>query len=47
MTHDGLLNLFSADSVGRDVVLVPATMEDMRGRADLAKPSLEVVYDEA
>ena len=45
MTQDGLLNLFSSDTVGRDVVLVPATMEDMCGRADLTKPSLEVVYD--
>ena len=45
MTQDGLLNLFSADSVGRDVVLVPATMEDMCGRSDVTKPTLEVVYD--
>ena len=45
LTQDGLLNLFSADTVGRDVVLVPATMEDMCGRADIHKPSLEVVYD--
>ena len=47
MDQDGLLNLFSASSVGRDVVLVPATMEDMCGRADIARPTLEVVYDEA
>jgi chlorophyllide a reductase subunit X len=47
MTQDGLLNLFSATATGRDVVLVPATMEDMCGRTDLTKPTLEVVYDEA
>ncbi len=47
MTPDGLLGLFSASATGRDVVLVPATMEDMCGRADVTKPSLEVVYDEA
>ncbi len=45
MTQDGLLGLFSGDVVGRNVVLVPATMEDMCGRADIKKPSLEVVYD--
>jgi chlorophyllide a reductase subunit X len=45
LTQDGLLNLFSADSVGRGVTLVPATMEDMRGSATISKPSLEVVYD--
>jgi chlorophyllide a reductase subunit X len=27
------------------VTLVPATMEDMCGRAIVEKPSLEVVYD--
>ena len=47
MTQDGLLGLFSGDVVGRNVVLVPATMEDMCGRADVTKPTLEVVYDEA
>jgi chlorophyllide a reductase subunit X len=45
LTQDGLLNLFSADSVGRGVTLVPATMEDMRGPSCVTKPSLEVVYD--
>ncbi len=45
LTQDGLLDLFSGDTVGRDVVLVPATMADMCGRDFVAKPSLEVVYD--
>ncbi len=46
LTQDGLLGLFSSDVTGRDVVLVPATHEDMCGVAHVAKPSLEVVYDE-
>jgi chlorophyllide a reductase subunit X len=45
LNQDQLLGLFSGDSVGRDVVLVPATMEDMCGSANLQKPSLEVVYE--
>jgi chlorophyllide a reductase subunit X len=45
LTQDGLLNLFSSDVTGRDVVLEPATFEDMCGRVDFRKPSLEVVYD--
>jgi 3,8-divinyl chlorophyllide a/chlorophyllide a reductase subunit X len=47
LTQDGLLGLFSGDAVGRDVVLVPATMEDMCGEALKPKPSLEVIYDNA
>jgi 3,8-divinyl chlorophyllide a/chlorophyllide a reductase subunit X len=47
LTQDGLLNLFSGDAVGRDVVLVPATLEDMCGSTALNKPSLEIVYDDA
>ncbi|MGX7745472.1 chlorophyllide a reductase iron protein subunit X [Rhodopseudomonas parapalustris] len=46
LTQDGLLGLFSSDVTGRDVVLEPATMEDMCGAAVLNKPSLEVIYDE-
>jgi len=46
-TQDQLLGLFSADIVGRNVVLQPATTFDMMGRHDLVKPTLEVVYDEA
>jgi chlorophyllide a reductase subunit X len=47
MTQDALLNLFSGATTGRDVVLEPATLFDMCGREDLARPSLEVVYDAA
>jgi 3,8-divinyl chlorophyllide a/chlorophyllide a reductase subunit X len=47
MTPDGLLNLFSANSTGRDVVLQPATLADMLGKDVVVKPSLEVVYDAA
>ena len=47
MSQDELLGLFSADTVGRDVVLEPATVADMMGRDIVAKPSLEVIYDEA
>ena len=46
LTQDGLLGLFSSDVTGRDVVLEPATMEDMCGASVLNKPSLEVIYDE-
>jgi chlorophyllide a reductase subunit X len=42
---DRLLDLFKADSVGRNVTLTPATMADMCGRETVAKPSLEVVYE--
>jgi chlorophyllide a reductase subunit X len=45
MTQDGLLGLFKSDVVGRDVVLQPATMEDMCGASQVTKPTLEVVYD--
>ncbi len=47
LTHDSLLGLFKGDAVGRDVVLEPATMEDMCAAAMLQKPSLEVIYDGA
>ncbi len=47
MTQDGLLGLFSADTVGRNVVLEPATEFDMCGVTTVVKPSLEVVYDAA
>jgi chlorophyllide a reductase subunit X len=45
LTQDELLGLFKGDAVGRDVKLTPATSADMRGKADVARPSLEVVYD--
>ena len=44
-TQDELLGLFSADSVGRNVVLEPATVRDMMGRDETTRPTLEVVYD--
>jgi chlorophyllide a reductase subunit X len=46
LSQEELLSLFAADAVGRDVVLEPATVADMMGREDIAKPSLEVIYDE-
>jgi len=45
LSQDGLLGLFKSDVVGRDVVLEPATLEDMCGVSAIEKPSLEVVYD--
>ena len=45
LTQDQLLNLFSGETVGRDVVLQPATMQDMRGGLIATKKSLEVIYD--
>src|SRR5271165_6080139 len=45
LTHDALLGLFKGDVVGRGVVLDPATLEDMCGKAVVEKSSLEVVYD--
>jgi chlorophyllide a reductase subunit X len=47
LTQDGLLDLFKGDAVGRDVVLIPATMADMCPDKVLDKPSLEVVYEPA
>ena len=45
LSQDDLLGLFKSDVVGRDVVLEPATLEDMCGSEAVNKPSLEVVYD--
>ncbi len=45
LTQDQLLGLFDGDAVGRDVVLEPATLEDMCGTSAVEKPSLEVIYD--
>jgi 3,8-divinyl chlorophyllide a/chlorophyllide a reductase subunit X len=45
LTQDGLLNLFSAETTGKDFVLTPATDADMRGKNTVVKASLEVVYD--
>ena len=46
MTQDELLGLFSADVVGRNVVLEPATQFDMCGKKETVKETLEVIYDE-
>ena len=45
LSQDGLLNLFSAETTGKDSVLTPATDADMRGKFAGVKASLEVVYD--
>jgi len=45
MSSDDLLGLFSADQVGRNVVLEPATIFDMVGKDEVIKPTLEVIYD--
>ena len=45
LSQDGLLDLFNGETVGRGVVLQPATLEDMCGKSYQAKPSLEVIYD--
>ena len=45
LSHDELLGLFSGDTVGRNVVLEPATQFDMCGKSDVARATLEVVYD--
>jgi chlorophyllide a reductase subunit X len=44
LSHDGLLDLFKGDEVGRDVVLQPATQADMHGGEYVEQESLEVVY---
>ncbi len=45
LSQDALLGLFKGSQVGRDVILQPATSEDMHGRTFEPKPSLEVIYD--
>jgi 3,8-divinyl chlorophyllide a/chlorophyllide a reductase subunit X len=45
LTQDQLLGLFKGETVGRNVVLEPATIEDMCAAEVLNKPSLEVVYE--
>ncbi len=47
LTQDALLGLFKGEAVGRNVVLQPASMEDMCAAETLTKPSLEVVYEGA
>ena len=46
LTQDELLGLFDGDSVGRDVVLQPASLEDLCDVEKINRPSLEVVYDD-
>ena len=46
LTQDELLGLFASDTVGRNVVLQPATLADMTGVDVPVKQSLEVVYEE-
>jgi chlorophyllide a reductase subunit X len=45
LSQDALLGLFKGEAVGRDIVLNPATFDDMCGTSHVVKPSLEVVYD--
>jgi 3,8-divinyl chlorophyllide a/chlorophyllide a reductase subunit X len=45
LTQDGLLGLFKGEQVGRNIVLEPATIVDMVGKAAVEKKSLEVIYD--
>jgi chlorophyllide a reductase subunit X len=45
LSQDQLLGLFKSDVVGRDVVLEPASFEDMCGGVAIERPSLEVIYD--
>jgi chlorophyllide a reductase subunit X len=45
LTQDGLLALFKSEVVGRNVVLEPASHEDMCGSSHVDKPTLEVIYD--
>ena len=45
LSQDALLGLFKSEAVGRNVVLEPATHEDMCGGSIVEKATLEVVYD--
>jgi chlorophyllide a reductase subunit X len=47
LVQDELLGLFAGSAVGRDVVLQPASDEDMHGVNRETPASLEVVYDAA
>jgi chlorophyllide a reductase subunit X len=47
LAQDALLGLFKGETVGRGVVLEPATMEDMCAAETVTRPSLEVVYEGA
>ena len=45
LSQDALLGLFKSEAVGRNVVLEPASHEDMCGSSLVEKPTLEIVYD--
>jgi chlorophyllide a reductase subunit X len=45
LTQDALLGLFKGEVVGRNVVLEPASHEDMCGSSLIEKATLEIVYD--
>jgi chlorophyllide a reductase subunit X len=45
LCHDDLLGLFKSDTVGRNVVLDPASAEDMCGGPISERASLEVIYE--
>jgi chlorophyllide a reductase subunit X len=47
LEHEGLLDLFKGEDVGRGVELLPATMADMCGGIAPERASLEVVYEDA
>jgi len=47
LEQDELLGLFKGDAVGRDVVLEPATLEDVCGVPRSKQRSLEIIYDQA
>ncbi len=46
LSQDELLGLFKSEDVGRNVVLEPATEEDLCGPTAPTKRSLEIIYDE-
>jgi chlorophyllide a reductase subunit X len=45
LSQDELLGLFNSDQVGGNVVLEPASLEDMCGGEAITKATLEVIYD--
>jgi chlorophyllide a reductase subunit X len=47
LVHEALLGLFKGDAVGRNVVLDPATIDDMCAAVVTERKSLEVVYEGA
>ncbi|WP_439102461.1 chlorophyllide a reductase iron protein subunit X [Congregibacter sp.] len=46
LSQDDLLALFDGDAVGRNVVLEPASVEELCNVEALNRPSLEVIYDD-